>query len=167
MRINAVSTMLLSEGGCFYKNSQKVHCTVDDMNSSGNAPIRLLLQLKWPEDESVLLQLLWSSAVAHTAILHTWFRSSLHWAHKVMTSAGLAVPDLPLCPSPHQDALFAPLHLRPRRCFSPVSVVDWLASCPLPSPSALPVIQTWNSGWKNESVRVKKLYSHLWTEETV
>ena len=67
--------------------------------------------------------------------------SSLDRTHVAMTSASLAVPDLPLCPLPHQDTLFGPFHLGSRGGLPPVGVADWLATRPLPTSSALSVIQ--------------------------
>lgn len=78
-------------------------------------------------------------------MLYTLSNSSFYWTHKAMTTACLAVPDLPLRPSPNQDALFTSLPFGPRGRLSPVSVTDRLAAHPLPASSALPVIQALNS----------------------
>lgn len=87
--------------------------------------------------------------------------SSFYWTHKAMTSTRLAVPDLPLCPSPHQGALFASLHFGPRGHLSPVSVADRLTARPLPASSALPVIQALNSRRKISQWKWNIMNSHV------
>lgn len=87
-------------------------------------------------------------------MLRTPSASSFNRTHELMTPARLAVPDLPLRPSPHQDALFASLHFGPRGCLSPVGVADRLTAHPLPTSSALSVIQALNR--RRESVRQSK-----------
>lgn len=69
-----------------------------------------------------------------------------------MTSARFAVPDLPLRPSPHQDARFGSLHFGPGGRLSPVGVADWFASRPLPASSALPVIQAYPEWFSSTEV---------------
>lgn len=80
-----------------------------------------------------------------SVMLYTLLNSSFYRTHKVVTSARLAVLYLPLCPFPHQHALFASLHFGPRGCFSPVSEADWFSAYPLPMSSPLPVIQALKS----------------------
>ncbi len=146
--------MSLSGAVYFLDTSNVTKFIINDMNSSSNAPIDPYWKVVCHCSLNVLRISPSSCNSSETTqwlmavMLYKLSNSSFYWADKAMTSTRLAVPDLPLCPSPHQDAFFASLHFGPRGHLSPVSVADRLTARPLPVSSALPVIQALNSGRK-------------------
>lgn len=61
-----------------------------------------------------------------------------------MSSAPLAVSNLPLGVPPHQHTLPVSLHFGVRGGLPPVSIADRLTACPLPPSFTLPAVQTLN-----------------------